>query len=94
MDQRALAARARQLAADAEAGSIERRAALVVAVALAESESVEAARRILGNHPLRRDLRAAAGELLDQLTHTDQGAATPCNPTQRRDPSNRPQSGG
>jgi hypothetical protein len=62
-----LAAQARQLFAAAAVGSIDRKAAGAVEVALATTRSVAAARRVLEEHHLPDDVRQAALELLDAL---------------------------
>jgi hypothetical protein len=62
---RTLAARARQIA---DAASAQRRTALVVAVALDETRTPAAARKVLDDHLGQGDVYAAALELLDDLT--------------------------
>lgn len=61
-----LAAQAREIAASAPSGSLTRRAAGCVAVALHTTTTLAAARKVLGGIDLA-DVRAAALELLGQL---------------------------
>jgi len=66
---RQLAARARDIAAKAPAGSAERKAALVAAVALAEASSAAGATKILaGWEDAPPAIRHAATKLVGQLT--------------------------
>jgi hypothetical protein len=64
---RELAARARGLADQAPAGSLERKAALSAAILLDETRTVAAARKLLGEI-VNDVMRQAAGELLGQPT--------------------------
>ena len=73
-DNRQLADQARQLAAAAPRGSIERKAAGCCSVALSESKSVDGARRVLALL-WQADVRQAASELLGQLA-TEEGTTT------------------
>jgi|GEM_PF-1273013 len=73
-----LAAEARRLFAAAPAGSVARRSAGAVEVALATTRSVSAARRVLEQHRLADDVRHAALQLLDEL---DAGTAADDDPT-------------
>jgi hypothetical protein len=61
------AARARQLAAVAPLGSLDRKAAGCLVVLLASTKTLTGARKILPEIPLD-DVRQAAADLLDQLT--------------------------
>ncbi len=71
-----LAARARALADAAARGSLERRAAGVVSVALATTSSIAAAHRALGT-VREDDVKRAARELLDQISTDDQEVTAP-----------------
>jgi hypothetical protein len=68
---RLLAARARDLAARAPAGSMDRKAAGCAAVARAESSTVQGARKVLGLL-WQDDVRQAALDLIDQLAAEDE----------------------
>jgi hypothetical protein len=70
-----LAVRARQLAAKAPPGSLDRKAALCAAVGLAESSTIDGARRVLDAWPGPAEIKTAAGELLGELLDDDQAAA-------------------
>jgi hypothetical protein len=63
---RTLAARARDLAKQAGRGTLGRRGALVLAVALDETRSVRSARKLLDDLD-QADVRDAARQLLDDL---------------------------
>jgi hypothetical protein len=63
---RDLAAHARQLAAAAPRGSLDRKAAGCAAVALAESKTIDGARRVLALL-WQADVRQAAEQLVGQL---------------------------
>jgi hypothetical protein len=63
---RQLAARARDLADRAARGSLERRAAGVLAVALGTTRSAAAARKVLGDVD-QAGIRDRAGEILAEL---------------------------
>jgi S-adenosylhomocysteine hydrolase len=66
-----LARRARQLADAADRGSAERASALCAAVALAETSTIPAARRVLdGFDTTRPAIKAAARQLLDDIGAT------------------------
>jgi hypothetical protein len=69
---RQLAALARDLAAGAPGGSLDRKAAGCCAVALGETKTVAAARKVLAAVEMV-DVRDAANELLDRLAARDQG---------------------
>ena len=69
---RTLAARARDLADHASAGSLERKAAGCLAVALGTTSTVTAARKILGDIA-RADIRDRAAQMLAELA--DEGNA-------------------
>ena len=73
-DHKQLAERARHLAGHAPhspGGSLDRRAALCCAVALAESGTIPAARKLL-DQVKRDDIRTRAGEILGQLLTTEE----------------------
>lgn len=63
----ALTAEARRRFAAAPVGSVDRKAAGAVAVALSTSRTLTAARRVLEEHRLPDDIRQAAVQLLDEL---------------------------
>ena len=65
-DNRQLAARARDLAARASAGSLERKAAGCLAVLLDQTRSATAARKLLGEIG-QDNVRDRAGQLLGEL---------------------------
>lgn len=65
-----VAERARQLAVEALAGSIDRKAAGCLVVILASSKTLAGARKLLPEVPLA-DVRQAVGELLDRLTEKE-----------------------
>lgn len=65
---RDLGARAQLLAEAAVSGSLERKAAGCLVVLLASSKTLTGARKILPEIPLD-DVRQAAADLLDRLTH-------------------------
>jgi hypothetical protein len=67
---RLLAARASDLAGRAPRGSLECKAAGCAAIALGETRTIPAARRILADVG-NGDVRAAALQLLDQLATTE-----------------------
>lgn len=73
-----LAAQARHLAANAQPGTLARKAAGCVAVALHHSRSLDGARRVLRREVRLDDVRDAAEELLNELTA--EPAATIQNP--------------
>jgi hypothetical protein len=64
----ALTAQAQLLADAAVSGSLERKAAGCVVVLLASAKTLTGARKILPEIPLD-DVRQAAADLLDRLTH-------------------------
>lgn len=66
-DNKTIADRARQLAAEARPGTLERKAAGCCAVALATTRSLKAAREALNDVKLL-DVRDAAHDLLNTLT--------------------------
>jgi len=68
---RILSARASDLAARAEHGTVERKAAGVASIALATTKSLAAARQVLGSADLGDDVRERAVEILGQLTPAD-----------------------
>lgn len=70
-DVKALAGQARELAAAALPGSLERKAAGCCAVALGTTRTLKAARQALDDVPLV-DVRDVASALLNHLTTTEQ----------------------
>jgi hypothetical protein len=65
---RILAARARDHAARAEPGTLARKAADCACIALATTKSLTAARQVLDGWDGPSDVKAAAAQLLGQLT--------------------------
>lgn len=71
-DHQAAAARARQIADEAPAGSMDHRAAGCLVVLLASTRTLTGVRKILPEIPLD-DVRQAAADLLDRLTQEEHG---------------------
>jgi hypothetical protein len=65
---RILAARARDHAARAEPGTLARKAADCACIALATTRSLDAARQVLDGWDGPADVKAAAAQLLEDLT--------------------------
>ncbi|WP_435270619.1 hypothetical protein [Streptomyces sp. 1222.5] len=72
-----LADRARELQRLAAVGSIRRKAAGVLAVAVDTTRTAAGARRILTTHPLPTEIRDAAVKLLDELTTPEEQPPCP-----------------
>jgi hypothetical protein len=68
---RILAARARDLAGQAEPGTLARKAAGAASIALATTKSLTAARGVLDAWDGPGDVKAAAEQLLDDLASED-----------------------